>query len=186
MKTIIAAILFFFSQVTFGQSDNLVPPVDQSPMDVSYYPANYCILKIQNKAPAQPVMRIIYSRPHKGGRVIFGGLVEYGDVWRLGANEATEIDFYRNVKIGGRTIKKGRYTMYAIPAADKWTMILNSETDTWGAFKYNSSKDIFRTTVPVSKNAITEYMSIYFTPTNSGAAMNILWDDVKVSLPIHF
>ncbi len=187
MKTLITAILLLISQITTAQSDNLVPPVDQSPMDVSYFPANYPILKIQNKATAQPVMRVIYSRPHKGGRLIFGGLVEFGDVWRLGANEATEIDLYRNVKVGGKTIKKGRYTMYAIPAPDKWTIILNNETDTWGAFKYNSSKDVVRTTVPVIKNpGVTEYMSIYFTPTNSGAAMNVVWDDVKVSLPIQF
>ncbi len=186
MKTLIVAILVFCGQVSFGQNENLIPPIDQSPMDVSYFPANYPILKIQNKATAQPVMRVIYSRPHRGGRLIFGGLVVYGDVWRLGANEATEIDLYRNVKIAGKTIKKGRYTMYAIPSPDKWTIIINNETDIWGAFKYNSSKDVLRTTVPVSKNAMTEYMSIYFTPTNTGAAMNILWDDVKVSLPINF
>lgn len=112
--------------------------------------------------------------------------MEYGEVWRVGANEATEIDFYRNVKIGGKTIKKGRYTLYAIPSADKWTIIINAETDTWGAFKYNSSKDIVRTTVPVYKSDVTEYMSIYCTPTNSGATMNILWDNVRVSLPVIF
>lgn len=186
MKTLILAILILFSEVSFAQNNNPIPPLDQSPMDVSYFPANYCILKIQNKAAAYPVMRVIYSRPHKNGRLIFGGLVEYGEVWRVGANQATEIEFFRNVKIANKTIKKGRYTLYAIPTPAKWTIIINTETDTWGAFKYNSSKDVLRLEVPMYKNDVVEDLSIYFTPTYFGASMNILWDDAKVSVPISF
>ena len=61
-------------------------------------------------------------------------------VWRLGANEATEIEFYKDVKIGGKKVPKGRYTLYAIVSENVWTMILNKDTDTWGAFKYDSKK----------------------------------------------
>lgn len=186
MKIFILSAFILLAQVSYAQNENQVPPLDQSQLDVSYFPVNYCILKIQNKATAPPVMRVIYSRPHKNGRLIFGGLVEFGDVWRVGANEATEVEFFRNVKIANKTIRKGRYTLYAIPAPEKWTIIINSETDTWGAFKYNSSKDVLRTSVPVYKNDVTENMSIYFSPANFGAAMNILWDDAKVSVPISF
>src|SRR6185295_4014624 len=128
-----------------------LPPMDKSPMDMSYYPNSYPVLKIQDKATDPLVARVIYSRPQKNGRVIFGDLLEYGKVWRLGANEATEIEFYQNVKINNVKIKKGRYTLYCIPYTDKWTFILNKETDTWGSFKYDSKKDIVRMDVPVQK-----------------------------------
>src|SRR6188768_1347381 len=106
-----------------------LPPVDKSPMDMSYYPNGYPVLKIQDKATEPLVARVIFSRPAKNGRTIFGELLEYGKVWRLGANEATEIEFFQNVKIGTTKIKKGRYTMYCIPFAEKWTIIINKETD---------------------------------------------------------
>ncbi len=64
-------------------------------MDMSYYPVNYPILKIQDKVTEPLVMRVIYSRPQLNGRKIFGELQAYGQVWRLGANEATEIEFLK-------------------------------------------------------------------------------------------
>lgn len=104
---------------------------------MSYYPAGYPVLKIQDKATEPLVARVIYSRPQKNGRVIFGQLVEYGKVWRLGANEATEIEFFQTVHINNKKVKKGRYTLYCIPLPEKWTLIINKETDTWGSFKYD-------------------------------------------------
>ena len=79
-------------------------------MDMSYYPNRYPVLKIQDKVTEPLVARVIYSRPQKNGRVIFGELIDYGKVWRLGANEATEIEFFTDVKINEIKIKKGRYT----------------------------------------------------------------------------
>lgn len=164
-----------------------LPPVDKSPMDMSYYPAGYPVTKIQDKPQDPLVARLIYSRPMKNGRVVFGDLLEYGKVWRLGANEATEIEFYQNVKIGNAKIKKGRYTMYCIPYADKWTIILNKETDTWGSFKYDMKKDIVRTDLPVQKQTdITEAFTMVFEKASGGANLIMAWDDVKVSLPIAF
>ncbi|HET7119273.1 MAG TPA: DUF2911 domain-containing protein, partial [Hanamia sp.] len=111
---------------------------------------------------------------------------DYGDVWRLGANEATEIDLYRDVKINKTKIKKGRYTLYAIPYPDKWILIVNKETDTWGSFRYDSTKDVVRMNLPVKRNDMTEDMSIVFEKTPTVANMNMYWEDVKVSLPIVF
>ena len=71
---------------------------------MAYYPANYPVLKIQDKLTETLAARVVYSRPQKAGRTIFGSLVKYGEVWRLGANEATEIEFFKNVKIGGKKI----------------------------------------------------------------------------------
>ena len=186
MKLLFTLLLTLPGIYLFGQPPRILPPLDQSPMDIVYFPENYPILKIQNKAAALPVMRVIYSRPHKAGRLIFGGLVEYGDVWRVGANEASEIEFFRDVKINKKVVKKGRYTMYVIPYPDKWTFIINRETDIWGAFKYSSAKDVVRMDVPVYKNDVVEDFTIDIVKTNFGASLNIYWDDVRTSVPISF
>jgi hypothetical protein len=164
-----------------------VPPLDKSPMDVSYYPANYPILKIQNKATEPLMARVIYSRPQKNGRQVFGELVEYGKVWRLGANEATEIELYKDAKIDNKILKKGRYTMYAIPYPDKWTLIFNKETDIWGAFQYDEKKDVLRTDIkPENQQEPVEVFTLVFDKTDSGANMIMAWDNVKATLPITF
>jgi hypothetical protein len=170
-----------------GQTDNSsnLPALDKSPMDMSYFPNNYPVLKIQDKATEPLLARVIYSRPQKNGRIIFGDLVEYGKVWRMGANEATEIEFYKNVKIDGKKIAKGRYTLYAIPSQDNWTIILNKDVDTWGAFKYDAQKDVIRTTVPIEKtNDVVEALSMAFEKTDYGCSLIIVWDNVKARLPI--
>ena len=165
-------------------AQNRFSPMDKSPMDASYYPVNYPILKIQDKATEPLIARVIYSRPQKNGRTVFGELVEYGKVWRMGANEATEIDFYKDVKLGGKKIKKGRYTLYALVNTDKWTIILNSETDTWGAFKYDPKKDIARIDVPVQKNTEqVEALAIQFEKDNGGFSMVVAWDELLVRVP---
>ena len=163
-----------------------IPPLDKSPMDMSYYPVNYPILKIQNKVTEPLAIRVIYSRPQLNGRKVFGGLQEYGEVWRLGANEATEIEFFKDVTINNKKIKKGHYTLYAIPFPDKWTLIINKETDTWGSFRYDSSKDVMRLDLPVQKNESIEDMTIVFEKAPAGANMNMYWDEAKVVLPIKF
>ncbi|MEJ7589388.1 MAG: DUF2911 domain-containing protein, partial [Ferruginibacter sp.] len=127
------------------------------------------------------------SRPQKNSRPIFGELLEYGKVWRLGANEATEIEFFIPVKIGSTRVKKGRYTMYCIPNPNNWTIIINKETDTWGAFKYDENKDVVRTDVEVQKNTdVLDAFVMAFDKTPTGAALIIAWDNLKVSLPIKF
>ncbi len=187
MKKIITIILSAFSLFASAQmSPAKLPPLDKSPMDMSYYPANYPLLKIQGKITEPLAIRVIYSRPQLNGRKVFGELQEYGQVWRLGANEATEIEFFKDVKINNKKIKKGRYTLDCIPNPDKWTIIINKETDTWGSFKYESNKDVARMDVPVTKTESTEALTIVFEKTATGANMLMYWDDVKTSLPIEF
>jgi hypothetical protein len=166
-----------------AQSD--LPPIDKSPMDMCYYPTNYPVLKIQDKITEPLLARVVYSRPKKEGRAIFGGLVEYGQVWRLGANEATEIEFYKQVRIGGKKISKGRYTLYAIVNENSWTFILNKETDTWGAFKYNADKDVVRVDVPVEKlPEQVECLAMTFEKKNNTINLIVAWENIKVTLPI--
>lgn len=172
------------SAITTAQAVK-VPALDKSPMDMSYFPSDYPILKTQNKATMPPIARVIYSRPQKDNRVIFGQLVEYGKVWRLGANEATEIEFFKDVTIGGKKVPKGRYTLYAIPTETKWTIILNKDTDTWGAFIYDDKKDILRTDVPVQPlSTPVDAFSMNFNKTDKGMDLFIAWDNAGVTLPI--
>lgn len=187
MKHFLTIILYVICFSASAQTTtSKIPPLDKSPMDMSYYPSDYPILKIQDKNKEPLVMRVIYSRPQLNGRKVFGGLQQYGEVWRLGANESTEIDFYKDVIINKKKIKKGRYTLYAIPFPDKWTLIVNKETDTWGSFSYDSLKDVVRVNLPIKINETTEDISIVFEKTSSGANMNMYWDDVMVSLPVVF
>lgn len=161
--------------------------LDRSPMDISYYPNNYPILKMKGQVTEEPYIRLIYSRPQKKGREIFGGEVKYNEVWRIGANETTEIEFFRNVKIGGKKIPKGRYSLFCIPSPSKWTIIVNKDMYTWGSFTYKSDKDVVRIDVPVQKNnEEVEALTMYFEQAKDGANLIMLWDDLKVALPISF
>ena len=182
-------LVFCFTAICFSVilHAQTLPPVDKSPMDMSYYPNNYPVLKIQDKLTEPLVARVIYSRPQRAGRTIFGGLVKYGEVWRFGANEATEIEFYKTVKIGGKKLKAGRYTLYAIVNENTWTIIVNKETDTWGSFKYDAKKDVVRTQVPVQKTDTSmEYLSMVFEKTATGMNLIVAWDLVKVAIPFNF
>ena len=77
--------------------------------------------------------------------------------------------------------------MYAIPNEDKWTMILNRDTDTWGAFKYDQKKDVLRLDVkPEKQTDVTESYSMYFEKSDTGANLFIVWDNIKATLPIGF
>lgn len=156
-----------------------------SPMAMSYLPDNYPLLKIDGKTKEDPTARVIYCRPQKKGREIFGGLVKYNENWRLGANEATEIEFFKPVTIAGTAVPQGRYTLYCIPTATKWTIILSKDNYTWGNYAYDAKKDVLRTDIPVAKNnKVIEALTIYFEDAKPGASLIMLWDDVKVSLPI--
>ena len=185
MKQLFSLLLIglFISGSVNAQSP--VPTLDKSPMDLSSYPANYAGMLAQDKAVDPLVARIIYSRPQKNGRAIFGSLVEYNKVWRFGANENTEIEFFTNVTINNVKIKKGKYTVFAVPAEDKWTIIINKDLNHWGAYSYKETEDLLRADVPVQKTAdAAESFYIYFEKATGGFTMNAGWDNVKVSLPI--
>ena len=187
MKKILLLVILTVYTGTASIAQGKFPALDKSPMDMSYYPSGYPVQKIQDKITEPLVARVIFSRPQKNGRVLFGQLVEYGKVWRLGANEATEINLYQTVRINDKKVKKGRYTLYCIPYVDKWTIIINKETDTWGSFKYDEKKDVIRIDVPVQKQGeILDAFAMVFEKSTTGANLIIAWDDIRISLPIVF
>jgi hypothetical protein len=126
-----------------------------------------------------------YGRPYKRGRKVFGGLVPYGEYWRTGANEATEIEFSRDVVFGGKPVKKGRYRLYTIPESARWTIVLNSELAQWGKFEPNYDLDVLRVEVPVlnPKNEV-EQLTIEFQPDINGAQLLFKWNRTLTKVPI--
>ena len=165
---------------------NTYASVDISPMDMSYFPVDYPKIKMAHANTPPPVARLIYSRPHLQRRPLFNGILKYDEPWRLGANEASEINFYKNVTIQGKKIRAGRYIIYGIPHVDKWTIILNSNIDTWG-LKQDTTKDAGRFEIPVSTNGTSlEYFTMVFEKTDTGANLVIAWADVVAKLPIEF
>ena len=183
-KTIvICTAALFFALNIFAQT--AIPAIDKSPLDMATYPTNYGLLKIQGKATDPLIARVIYSRPLKNNRVIFGELVEYNKVWRFGANENTEIEFFNDVTINKTKLKKGKYSVYAVPNIDKWTIIINKDINSWGAYKYEQTKDALRVDVPVQTSTeIADAFYIYFDKAKTGFTLNAGWDNVKVALPI--
>jgi hypothetical protein len=171
----------------------VLPPVsnytnpDRSPMDMVYFPTDYPLLKMTGKTTTLPLMRIIYSRPQKQGRQIFGGLVQYDVPWRLGANESTEIEFFSPATVAGKTVKPGRYILYCIPQETKWTFVLNSNLYSWG-LEQNRQKDLMQFEVPVEKTSLAiEYFTIACEKkSDKSTALIFLWDDVKAKLPVSF
>lgn len=158
--------------------------LDKSPMDMSYWPANYPILKMSGKARDLPIARVIYGRPAKTGRSIFGGIVKYNELWRLGANEATELELFNNVKMAGKLLPKGRYTLFCIPSETKWTIIVSKDNFCWGSFTYDAKKDIARAETKPEKNTeMVENFTIYFEDNNKTANLIFEWDDLKASIP---
>lgn len=148
--------------------------LDVSPMDLIIY-------KNQDE---EVVARVIYSRPLKRDREIFGKLVPYNEVWRTGANEATELTLYKDMKVADVVVEAGTYTIYTIPGEKEWTIILNNRTNTWGAYEYSDQEDRVRIKVPVRNAPSTiESFSMAFVTKTDGADLLMGWDDKYVEVP---
>jgi len=161
--------------------------VDRSPLDIAYYPHNLPQLNLRNDYQ-DPLARIIFSRPAKNGREIFGtNLAEYGKVWRLGANENTELTLYKDATIGGVDVPAGTYSIAAIPSENNWVIIINSALHNWGAYRYNEANDVVRAEVSLeSSEEVIENFSAVFSGEGNSATLHFGWDKVKASLPIQF
>lgn len=151
--------------------------LQKSPTDIAYAKAD---------RRAKPTIKVIYSRPQKKGRDLFGELVPYGKVWRTGADEATEIKLFKDYKVGGKTIKAGTYSLFTIPGEKEWTIILNSDLDDWGAYAYKEGNDVARIKVPVSTGKEDlEAFSIGFKGVDSGYHLVMGWGDTRVEVPFY-
>lgn len=127
-----------------------------------------------------------YSRPGMKERKIFGELVQYGEVWRTGANKATAIEFSQDVMIGDQELKAGKYAIFSIPGESEWTIIFNKNLEQWGAGEYNKEEDAARITVKSIKlDRAVETFTIDFSHlTANGAMMNISWENTLIQFEI--
>lgn len=150
--------------------------LDKSPLDIASYPS------IHDDSNTQ--VKVIYSRPQLKGRSL-SKLIPNGKIWRTGANEGTEITFYKDVKFGGKAVEQGTYSLATIPGEKEWTILLNSDVNVWGAYSYNKANDVARIKVPVSlgKKSL-EAFSIAFQKTDNGVNMFLAWDTLRVVVPI--
>ena len=170
-------------QPTIAQ--NPYAPVDVSPIDIAYFPANYPTLRNTEKE-SEPRARIIYSRPHLQGRHIFHELVPAAQPWRLGANEATELELFLPATIQGQRIEAGRYTLYSIPESKQWTIVINKQVYNWG-LDIDPKQDVARFILPVEQpEAQLEYFTMSFQGTGMDARLLIGWDNSLVKLPLQF
>ncbi|MBX2962789.1 MAG: DUF2911 domain-containing protein [Cyclobacteriaceae bacterium] len=133
-------------------------------------------------------IKVTYSQPHKRGREVFGKLVPYNEVWRTGANEATEITLTRDAYFGGNLIPAGTYSIFTIPEPEKWIFILNKENGLWGSYNYNAKLDLVRIEVPVGDTGNTSYeaFTLQIDQRNNVADLLLLWDKTKIVIPIQF
>lgn len=161
------ALLMMSMQVVVAQK---VPKMDKSPADISYM-----------RAGGETVAKVVYGRPQMNDREIFGKLVKYDKVWRTGANEATEIQFFQDVKLGGKMVEAGTYTLFTIPGESEWQIILNSDLNQWGAYRHKKENDVYTVSVPSgSTDETIESMAIFFDKDN----LYIGWANTLVSVSV--
>jgi hypothetical protein len=128
---------------------------------------------------------VVYGQPSKRSRVIFGDVVPYNELWRAGANEATQISFKKDVDFGGTRVKAGTYTIFILPTEKEWTIILNSEMGQWGHFDYeqHKAKNVAEIKVPVTRLDKVQEKLTYNANDNS---LTIEWDQTGVSIPLKY
>jgi hypothetical protein len=126
-----------------------------------------------------------YSSPRMRGRKIYGELVPFGQVWRTGANEATTFVPSTDVEVGGKNVPAGSYTIFTVPNADQWKLIINKKTGEWGIpYKYESD-ELARVPMKVSKlPSPVEDFTISYVKSGSGCTMQIDWETTRASVDI--
>jgi len=127
---------------------------------------------------------ISYSRPNVKGRKIFGTTEPYGLVWRTGANAATKIKFTDTLSMEKRTVFPGEYALFTIPGKDKWTIILNRVSQQWGAYSYDSTKDVlrFKVTVEHLKQKLETFTIQFANSFVEHMDLQLMWENSLVSI----
>jgi hypothetical protein len=172
---------------------NLSPPemagAAASPMDLLAYPPMSRLMNFVEEDEMEenaPQVRVIYSRPQMKGRKIFGGLVQYGEMWRVGANETTIITFFEPVNIGGTDVRPGSYGLFAKVNEDSWEFVLHNSVQSWGNANYDDKNNVLTVEAPTAKTPETlEALSMAFVKTGDNTVDLVVgWEDTMARLPI--
>lgn len=171
-STLITSIACVFMMLlSFNTEAQKFSSLDKSPLDVTAYPNSN---KIQNK-----LIKVVYSRPQLKDREL-SALIPNGTMWRTGANEATNVTLYKDMKLGGKTVKAGEYSLFTIPGDKEWTIILNKDINVWGSYSYKEANDVIRVMAPVSSGDSLDAFSIAFADNGN---MYLGWGTLRVAIP---
>jgi hypothetical protein len=137
-------------------------------------------------------IKIDYCKPYAKGRIIFGdeaaeALQPYGKYWRLGANEATTLELNQPIMFNEKKLAAGKYSIYAYPGENLWTICVNKEWDRWGAQEADAKNDVLRTEVSAINDAsFQEQLEIDLVPIDSSQTVNLVihWDKTEVIVPL--
>jgi hypothetical protein len=177
MKTILSIFLLSLLFTTCDKTEpDTVPEHRKSPVVIT------------SLTKGDTYIKVVYGQPYRRDRVIFGDVVPFNEVWRTGANEATEILFTNDVLLNGNRVEAGIYSLFTIPREDNWTIILNNALGEWGAFTYDENMDYLRFDVPVNNAPSTiEAFSISFDDSDdSTSSMFLTWEDMLLEIDIEF
>lgn len=177
MKTILSIFLFSFLFTACDKTEpDAVPEHRKSPVVIT------------SLTKGDTYIKVVYGQPYRRDRVIFGDVVPFNEVWRTGANEATEILFTNEVLLNGIRVEAGIYSLFSIPGEDNWTIILNTALGEWGAFSYDESFDYLRFDVTVRNAPSTvEAFSISFDDSaDHTSSMFLTWEDTLLEIEIEF
>lgn len=166
------ALILSFTAISFAQK---FKDLDVSPMDRAAFPLSH--------NDSDKTIRVTYSRPQLKGRTV-ESLTPYGEVWRTGANEATEITFYKDAYFGESLVRAGTYSLFTIPDEEHWIIILSKDLNVWGAYEYNESNDVVRIKAHVSKG--DEYLEAFSIAFDEKSNMYLAWGNVVVTIPITY
>lgn len=166
----IFAIAMITSTNTFAQK---FPKLDVSPMDAAAFPTNW--------RNSDKVVKVVYSRPSLKSRSL-AKLAPNDKVWRTGANESAVITFYKDVIFGGKKVKKGTYSLYAIPTEGDWTIILSNQLNYWGSYSYKQDQDVVRVNGAVNK--VEDSIEAFSMMFDKDMTLKMGWEHTVVSVPI--
>ncbi len=174
--SLLALGLLFLGSTLSTHAQNVVEPPEQRASP----------LMMTRAMLGDAYVKITYSSPRKRDRDIFGGLVPMDAVWRTGANEGTELTVTHDIKMGGETLPAGTYTLFSIPGASEWTIIVNSVPNQWGSRGYDESNDVMRVRVPVTMmDDMHEAFTIGLEEIDEQTLhLGIMWDQTMVKVPL--
>ena len=174
-KKIITSMLCCALLSSFMSYAQKFDQLDKAPVDITYLTT----LKVP-----KPRVKVVYGRPQKEADKVFGEQIPYGEIWSTGANEATEVKFYTDMSFGRKLVKAGTYVLHTIPGEKEWTIILNSNTDTWGSFFYDETKDVVRIKIPAKEAEVLDVFSIGFKKDFKNTFMVLAWDSTRIDIPL--
>lgn len=186
MKRLLLSLTMLFAlvQISLAQTEAQVAPNPEriSTKEVS---ARKSPMAIATLKKGDAYAKIVYCQPHLRGRKMLGETLPYGKLWRLGANEATEIFLTADLTIEGKVLKKGAYSLFATPEKDKWTLIFNKELGQWGEYTYKPESDVLKVDIPAKANDKTfEAFTIWFS--KDGSTLNMAWDTALATAKVSF